>query len=1233
VEPTERDANAARKSRLQWRHIVAALLAIAAFLIPAQAFGAGSPQGDDAGAWPAGWGKYTKSNGDAIMDVNGDQNPRDSDLSSDCYTSGCTGTAPTVLFAADGTNVFFRMRVWGNPADPTKGGIASSAYLVQIARQVNGVDVVSAVVGVNGKPTSTDYVYVANAPGTSVTEIYTTPFDTSGGRDSRGVRVVPTGSGDYWLDFQVPLARLTQISGGTITASTPVKLYYGTSEAANLATINKDLMLGSVTTIDFSGLSTITLSPSSLGLSRTLAHVSGPTTPKPGQTTVYDVTVTASNPGGGQLDNLVVTGNAGVRGVIQQLTIASPMTGSSTSGSFTWNIGELAGGQTRTATVRVAITPTLADAGSTVVVLTDLSATGTDTSSNTSRTATAPELTAGPVPPNTTPVAGNDTATTQEDNAVTIDVRANDSDADGDALTVTVATAPANGSAVVSNGSIVYTPTVNWHGTDSFTYQVCDPSNACATATVSVTVQSVNDAPVASGATVSTYEDTPLNGAATATDVDGDTLTFTVSTPAQHGTVVMSPSGSYTYTPTANWSGSDSFAFRACDPSNACSIATVTVTVEPVNDGPIANDDTATVDEDGSVDVDVRANDIDVDGDTLTVSIVGTPSNGAASVVGGKVRFVPAANFNGTASVTYRVCDPSNACDAATITVTVTPVNDAPVAANDTSTVAEDGSVDVDVLANDVDVDGDTLTVSIVGTPSNGAASVVGGKVRFVPAANFNGTATVTYRVCDPSNACDEATISITVTPVNDAPVATTTSLTTAEDVPLSGTLGGSDVDGDPLTFSLVTAPAKGSLVVNSDGTFTYTPAANDSGSYTFTYEVCDPSSECDETTVTLVVNPVNDAPVATTTSLSTDEDVPLNGSLAGSDADGDSLTFSVVTGPAKGSLVVNADGTFTYTPAANDSGSYTFTYRVCDPSNACDESTVTLTVGPVNDAPIATTTSLSTDEDTVLQGSLGGTDVEGDTLTFSVVTGPAKGSLVVNADGTFTYTPAANDSGSYTFTYKVCDPSGACDESTVTIVVAAVNDAPVAVDDTVVATRPGPESFDVLGNDSDADGDDLTVSIVSGPEHGHAVVTAGKIVFTASPSHGGAETIVYRVCDPSNACSQATLTIKVPTVIAAPTAPVVEKADSDPLPSVVAPAPEAAPAIAAAAAQPEPQPAAAASEPAVAAAGARAGELPRTGIAIVGSATVAVMLLAFGLVLVQAATRRRHEGGEERVG
>ncbi len=721
-------------------------------------------------------------------------------------------------------------------------------------------------------------------------------------------------------------------------------------------------------------------------------------------------------------------------------------------------------------------------------------------------------------PVNDGPTAADDAATTPEDTPATIDVLVNDSDVDGDTLTVTSLTQPTHGVANNNGTDVTYTPDADYYGPDSFTYTVTDGQGGSATATVTITVTPVNDNPIAVDDSAATPEDTPvtLDVLANDGDVDGDALTVTAVSTATHGLVTLNPDSSVTYTPDPDYHGTDSFSYTISDGHGGSDTATVSITVTPVNDFPLAVDDSAATPEDTPVTIDVLANDSDVDGDPLTVASVTQPAHGVVVNNGGDVAYTPAADFHGSDSFTYTTSDGNGGSATAAVAVTVTPVNDAPLAVDDTAAIAEDTAITIDVLANDSDVDGDTLTISNVSQPANGVVVNNGSDVTYTPAAGFNGSDSFTYTVSDGHGGSDLASVTITVTPTNDPPLAVNDTAATSEDTPVTIDVlaNDSDVDGDALSISAVTQPTNG-VVVNNGSDVTYTPDENFNGSDSFTYTVSDGNGGSDTATVIVTVTPVNDAPLAVDDAADTLEDTPVTIDVLAndSDVDGDTLSVATVDQPGNGTVVINPDNTITYTPDqdfnSTDSfdGTDSFNYTASDGHGGSATATVTVTVIPVNDAPAAVDDVAATPEDipVTIDVLANDSDVENDPLLVTAVTAPLHGSAVVNPDNTITYTPDANTNGLDSFSYTVSDGNGGFDTAVVALTVTPVNDAPLAANDEESTLEDTPVTVDVLSNDSDVDGDALTVSAVTTPTHGVVVINPdGTVTYTPDANYNG---------------------------------------------------------------------------------------------------------------------------------
>jgi len=455
------------------------------------------------------------------------------------------------------------------------------------------------------------------------------------------------------------------------------------------------------------------------------------------------------------------------------------------------------------------------------------------------------------------PVAANDAATTLRDTAVIVPVLANDSDPNGDALTVVNLTQPASGVAALNaNGTVTYTPAAGFIGTATFTYKASDGTNQSNVATVTITVNDkVNHAPVAVNDSVKTSKDTAvtINLLANDTDSDADRLSVTALVQPANGIVSLNGDGTVLYTPKAGFTGSDTFTYKASDGQAESAPATVTVVI---NSAPVAANDTASTNKGQAVTVSVLANDTDANGETLTVTALTQPSSGVVAVnpAGTAVIYTPANGFAGTVTFTYKASDGTAQSNTATVTVTVT--NRLPVAVNDTGSTFKNTAVALSILGNDSDPDGDPLTVKSVTQPGSGGTTVINanGTVSYTPKGGFVGTDTFSYIAFDGQGQSNSATVTVQVT--NRAPIAVADSVSTGKGVVLTVPVlsNDSDPDGDPLSVGTFTQPLTGSVVLNSNGTFTYTPKKNFTGTDTFTYKASDGAAQSGSVTVTIKI-------------------------------------------------------------------------------------------------------------------------------------------------------------------------------------------------------------------------------------------------------------------------------------------------------------------------------------------------------------------------------------------
>ncbi|MFW1093805.1 tandem-95 repeat protein [Vibrio parahaemolyticus] len=634
-------------------------------------------------------------------------------------------------------------------------------------------------------------------------------------------------------------------------------------------------------------------------------------------------------------------------------------------------------------------------------------------------------------------------------------------------------------------------------------------------------------------------------------DEDKDTLSVeNLIIDKGNGTLVDNGDGTWTFTPQIDDDTEVSFTFDIIDDEDLVVSGSANLDILPINDAPNAENDVITTEEDTAVTIDVLVNDSDVEGDVLSIQSASVPSEqGSVDIVDGKLVFTPAENFNGEATITYIVTD-GDLTDEAKVTVTVTPVNDSPVAVDDTTSIQEDTAVTIDVLTNDTDVDGDKLSIESASVPKEqGTVEVVDGKLVFTPVENFNGDAEITYTVTD-GQLTDEAKVTVTVNPVNDAPTikvdaveSITEDAVSTDTVVATLTVRDTDTSEDQLTVSLENNSNGYFVLVGDEVKLTQAgvDAVNNDElnlkDLTISASVSDGVNPTASDSDSLIVNRVNDAPTVENAiadqELSEDfatYTIDLNDAFKDSDS---ALNFSV-SGNSN-VLVSIENGIATISPTADWNGSETLTFTATDPSGESASQTVDFTVTPVVDIK-ADSTNVVEDTPTIIN-VLGNDTFEGadKVVSLDAENSPKNGTVIVNSDGTVTYTPDDNYVGEDAFTYIVTS-GGVSESTTVEVNVTPVNDAPVAKNDISTTQEDTPVTIDVLPNDNDIDGDKLSIQSASVPEaQGKVEIVDGKLVFTPAENFNGHAEIIYTVTD-GQLTDEAKVTVTVNPVNDAPT-------------------------------------------------------------------------------------------------
>ena len=679
-------------------------------------------------------------------------------------------------------------------------------------------------------------------------------------------------------------------------------------------------------------------------------------------------------------------------------------------------------------------------------------------------------------------------------------------------LRITSVFAPVHGSVSLQTDAqghteVVFIPETDYHGAASFSYTVTDQYGLSRSATVSMDVAAVNDAPVAQGEHASGDEDHALlftaasllaNDSDVDTPVDGDVLRITRVGAAEHGQVYLEPDGTARFVPDANYNGPARFTYWVGDRDASVIAAgvghevpaTVNLTILPVNDLPVVQGEIIDSDEDVVLEIDpalLLANDTDVDAapfnagnaappKVLAITAVGDAQHGSVELLpNGRLRFVPERDYFGPAGFSYTVDDGHGGQVQAQVVVNLAPVNDAPLAQADTFGTNEDEVVTLaqtQLLANDSDVDNPhaDLVIVAVDNATHGTVSLdASGSIRFVPEADHFGVAQFTYTVSDGVGGFTVGTASLNIAPVNDAPRLVGEQLAVDEDTQLQFAteallLNDADVD-NPHEDMQITAvgDAINGDVRWVDGEIVFTPQLNFHGVASFRYAVEDGMGGVSLARVDITFNPVNDAPVANDELIWGKRDITYTltpAALLANDTDvesPDGLRIAEIANVQHGSATLNANGSVTFVPEAGYAGRGSFDYWIEDPQGARSMATAQIDFSRINQTPTLTDDSFTGYEDirfSIAAAQLLANDTDdGDPavanlgLRVTAVADASNGTASLDAGGNVSFMPRADFHGTASFRYQVTDPEGASTWARAFLTVQSVNDAPIIED------------------------------------------------------------------------------------------------------------------------------------------------------------------------------------------
>jgi large repetitive protein len=625
-------------------------------------------------------------------------------------------------------------------------------------------------------------------------------------------------------------------------------------------------------------------------------------------------------------------------------------------------------------------------------------------------------------------------------------------------------------------------------------------------------------------------ENTTKTGTVTAfSGAPTGTPTYTPTFAAAHGSATVDGAGNYSYTPNFGYHGLDKFGYKISNGLGNTATGYVTIyTAGPLVAGDnapvaLAIPDKVNLDKDTPVNISVASSFTDADNDTMTFIADGLPPglsmNSAGKITGTIDRSASQGGDFGDGRYTVTVFADDGKGGVAQQTFSWEVTNPPPVAVTEGTSTPYNTPVTVDLLHNDSDPDGDPLTVTDATVPSaQGTVAFDGNKWVFTPAASFKGTATITYIISDGEGGTATSTHTVVVAAPPIAAV--NDSYTTPYDTDLAGDAAKGDTYAPNSVFTATSTPLHGSVTMNPDGTYTYNPDPTFSGVDSFTYQVKDPTGQFVTATETITIKPAMSA-------VDDHYTTPFNTSLAGNAAAGDTYysgsTFTATSTPLHGVVAMNADGTYTYTPAKNYYGTDTFTYQVKDLAGLTVSATETITILP---PPIvAVNDSYKTPYNTPLSASAAKGDSYLPGSTFAAVTQPGHGTLTMKPDGTYVFKPAPGFSGKVTFTYKITDVTGQTATATETIVVAPP--ALAAHDHVYQAPYEKPMPGNAAAGNTFPTGSKF--SVVSQPGKGTVTMNPnGTYTYVPPKGFTGTTTFKYQIKDPTGQIVTATEKITI---------------------------------------------------------------------------------------------------------
>ncbi len=697
---------------------------------------------------------------------------------------------------------------------------------------------------------------------------------------------------------------------------------------------------------------------------------------------------------------------------------------------------------------------------------------------------------------------------------------------------------------VNEDGTFIFIPKAGYTGLITFVYNACDADNNCASGIVTIIIgtDATTQKPDALDDDFSSVTNLNLSANVSFNDSDPDTdkskLIYTKETSPTTGTLKFFADGSFIFTPTTGFNGTDEFKYKIIDEAGNFDIATVKLTYAGGPLPPEGKPDYFTINANTTLNSSVKDNDRNPEGSVnllrfklITPTARGVLTPATDFLTSGKFTYVPEANYTGNVQFIYEVTN-AGSSSLVSVFIKIIAANKPPVVTSSTISTFINTPKSADIKDKSSDPEGSKLTYEVTKAPLHGSLDLTFfkdfGIFIYTPGYDIDAKDVFYYKAIDNLGNSTETFVRINVVKRNEPPVIVDDGLfVTPEDVPIniSFLLNDYDPEGSKLTVKFTSQLLKGTKQDNPDGTFLYSPDFNKTGDDELSYEIYDNLQQKASGKLLIRITPVNDAPEGKPAIFNIFQDAPLDSFVIATDAENDAITYTFTNG-AHGTVVKTApEGSFQYISNPGYSGSDQFTYTVCDQSKCSLPIKVYLTIVKVNSPPIVNDLFVTTTRNRQIKNSVvkNAQDPEGKTLTYRLINQGDKGVFELAADGSFSYKPFRNILGTDIIIYEVKDADGKTSLGKVTIEILPSNEAPTAEDAEFLVEQDAFLDDKVSKIAKDADGDSFTFTLIDAPKHHTGTFTLqsdGAFSYTPLAGYAGNDAFTYKICDEFGACS-----------------------------------------------------------------------------------------------------------------